>query len=324
MNAQEMKTYSAADAAVIDATLDDLVLNSGTNPGTLSDEDIAVVVSIDGTPVEASVVLPVATLASEREAFYKGMSAPDAKGLQDAAERIRTIQKKAILNLGNELIRIKDGMSGQFDRWLKIEFEWSKSTAWNIIKAVERFGSTPKVIEALPASTVYKLAADATPDAIRNAVVQEIASGKSLSRAEVERRIHETKGFERAGREQDREQRAADRKAIADAKAWEVKEKGLKKSGASDEDIQKERRAWDTAKAKSERKKDAKQKRAAERAQKVEREKQQRRDENQACEDRTRAAADFIRQRLASDLEALRSILDGDLNAWELVKALKA
>jgi len=70
------------------------------------------------------------------------------------------------------------------------------------------------VIEVLPAGTVYKLAAKATPDDVRKAVVLEIASGATVSATEVERRIEEARTVARARQDAEREVAEAERQRL--------------------------------------------------------------------------------------------------------------
>lgn len=55
------------------------------------------------------------------------------------------------------------------------------------------FGSTPHIIDMLPPSTVYKLAAKSTPDALRQSVIDEIERGKKPDPKQIERKIAETR-----------------------------------------------------------------------------------------------------------------------------------
>ncbi|KSV61488.1 hypothetical protein N185_10720 [Sinorhizobium sp. GW3] len=110
-------------------------------------------------------------LPTDLEAFYKPMDKAQVEQLQAVASRIKERDKAAragIIETGNDLVKIKTSIPGHFDRWLKLEFDMSKATAWNYINAAQQFGSAPKVVEALPPSTVYKLAAKATPAEVRN------------------------------------------------------------------------------------------------------------------------------------------------------------
>ncbi|QNQ63356.1 hypothetical protein IB024_04990 [Brucella sp. 6810] len=142
--------------------------------------------------------------STARSDFYKSLPENEAEQLQAVAARInhnRTSIKQAILDIGKDLIAIKNSIPGHFDRWLKLEFSWSKSTAWNYINAAQRFGDKPEVFEALPPATIYKLAAKATPEAVRTEIVAEIMSGAPVDAKDVESRIMEAKEEVRAKNE---------------------------------------------------------------------------------------------------------------------------
>ncbi len=97
-----------------------------------------------------AVIAPI--VRAEVEAFYQPMVKAQAKELQAVAARIKErdrIARIGIIETGNDLIAIKDSIPGQFDRWLKVEFDMSKATAWNYINAAQQFGSAPKVVELL-------------------------------------------------------------------------------------------------------------------------------------------------------------------------------
>ncbi|SIR19214.1 hypothetical protein SAMN05880582_107189 [Rhizobium sp. RU20A] len=161
--------------------------------------DFSMVASDEGpTCPRVEITVPHVSLAArECEAFYLSLNPDTAADLKATAARIKAREatvRAGIIQTGLELIQIKDSLPGQFDRWLKLEFDMSKSTAWNYINVAEKFAAAPKVVEILPPATVYKLAAKATPDAVRTAVVDEINAGAVPTKKEVETRIRRARG----------------------------------------------------------------------------------------------------------------------------------
>jgi hypothetical protein len=237
---------SAADLAALDEVLADLDLretNSSSSPLTI----------VSTASSLATVV--VASQPSELEAFYRPMDKARALELQSVAARIKErdrIARVGIIDTGNDLIAIKNSIPGQFDRWLKVEFDMSKATAWNYINAAQRFGSAPKVVEVLPPGTVYKLAASATPEAIREKIVAEIESGELPSKDDVERRIAVARTLaadeERKRKQAERDQVEAERQRREDEQAWQERANELADAGKTEKEILKDRKKWDTVK----------------------------------------------------------------------------
>lgn len=322
MSKHEATTIIAA--AELNYLLEDLNLSGpGQSSDALNSDDLAIVAAMDGKPVKAEIVTIADESApvtkSERDGFYKRMSPTDAKDLQDAADRIRHMQKKAILEMGNELIRVKNAMSGHFDRWLKVEFEWSKSTAWNIINAVERFGSQPKVLERLPSSAVYILASKSTPDDVRKAVVQEVERGKRLSLQDVKERISAAKEDARIEKLVQREKQVIDRitkqeeeAAKVEALAWQQREQELRKEGQSADEIKDARKRWNSATERNARERARQQEQARNAAlTQGERSQVEQHERFKIAEQQANAAVRYILDHFTGDADQLRTLLKG-------------
>lgn len=125
---------------------------------------------------------------------YSGLSSAVVKEAEAAATRIRDRLRESILTTGAELLDIKEKLGhGKFGKWLNFHFGWRERTAQNYMNAATAFASSPKIIDMLPASTIYKLAARSTPDELRREVTEDIAKGLRPTKSEVEKRIAETK-----------------------------------------------------------------------------------------------------------------------------------
>lgn len=246
---------SAADLAALDEVLADLHLGDANLP--------AAPLALVSTAASSAANAVVAGHTSELEAFYRPMDKARAQELQTVAARIKErdrIARVGIIDTGNDLIAIKNSIPGQFDRWLKVEFDMSKATAWNYINAAQRFGSAPRVVEALPAGTVYKLAASATPEAIREKIVAEIESGAVPTRDDVERRIAVARNLaadeERKRKQVERDQVEAELQRREDEQAWQERANELVDAGKTEKEILKDRKKWDTVKEAKRRAKD--------------------------------------------------------------------
>ena len=174
---------------------------SRSNDVELTDLDISA-----PTTVAAAEPLPtpgdnvVALLKAKRKpaemyAFdYSGVSAAVAKEAEATAMRIRNRLRLHTIETGKELLIVKKELGhGKFGKWLEFHFGWKERTAQNYMNSATAFGSTPQVIDVLPPSTVYKLAAKSTPDALRQSVIDEIKRGEKPDPKQIERKIAATK-----------------------------------------------------------------------------------------------------------------------------------
>lgn len=147
-------------------------------------------------PVNNIVALPAAKpQAAEVRAFdYSGVSAAVAKEAEATAKRIRNRLKVHTIEIGKELLVIKEELGhGKFGKWLDFHFGWKERTAQNYMNSATAFGSTPQIIDVLPPSTVYKLAAKSTPGALRQSVIDEIKRGDKPDPKQIERKISAAK-----------------------------------------------------------------------------------------------------------------------------------
>lgn len=156
---------------------------------------------VDEPPVDAAfpTVETQTSASDDRAVFYASLAAEEADHLTAAAARIvaaRSAIGKNMLLIGRELIPIKARMAGRFEEWLRLEFSMSRATAYHYINVATEFEDVPAIIESLPATTVYKLAATTTPAEVRDAVVREISAGEPVSAEDVEARI----AYAKAGR----------------------------------------------------------------------------------------------------------------------------
>jgi hypothetical protein len=304
-----------------EAMLDDLDLSGETiveDEPLIADLDIEPApVLIERQPPKLALVPSSTPIAlSERDKFYHDLPADMADELRATATRINSRMRTAVIDIGNDLLKIRGKLAGRFDRWIKLEFNMSKSSAWNYINTVEQFGSTPEVIEALPSGTVYKLAAKATPAEVREAVVQEISRGADVSVADVEQRIASAKAAEKKRKEEERERADAERLKQEEEKRWQVKVKELKDAGKSEDEIENERKALENKKVRRERDRQRREEEA-----RLAREKSKA--EISAKAKAAEAAAKFLRERLGSDFEIFTSMMDG-LNFYDVARAVAA
>jgi hypothetical protein len=106
-----------------------------------------------------------------------------------ATERIKLRLKRTaedIIAIGQDLILIKAELGhGNFEKWIKINFEMKRMTAHNIMQVAERFGSNIQLLYISP-TILYELAAPSTPDSVIEEVTAKVEAGEKVSVKEVQ------------------------------------------------------------------------------------------------------------------------------------------
>lgn len=260
---------------------------------------------------------------NQRTAFYETLKVSDAQALKLAADRIRERLRISIIETGKDLLKIKTDMEGHFTNWISVEFDMSVRTAWNYISVAQKFDATPLIVDVLPQATLYKLAAEGTPQSVRDAVVQEVLAGVIPTKKEVEQRIQEGKEAERVERQKHSAKKLAEKEAAADAKKWEAKEKALKKAEVSAGEIERQRKEWVIACAEKRSKRDDEKKIASSRQKKNAINSSMLNEDQQNSQKCARQAAEFIKQQLASKFDDLLAILGKGADPLILLSELK-
>ena len=90
---------------------------------------------------------------------------------------------QAICQIGQKLVEVRNCLSyGEFNSWLKIEFQWSRSTAYNYINVFETFGSCPNFGQLnIAASALYLLAAPSTTKEAREEALESARLGEAVT-----------------------------------------------------------------------------------------------------------------------------------------------
>lgn len=97
-------------------------------------------------------------------------------------ERLRDAAR-ATWEVGQKLVDVRNCLEyGQFNLWLKTEFQWSRSTAYNYINIFESFGSCPNFGQLdIAISALYLLAAPSTPETAREEALERAVEGETIS-----------------------------------------------------------------------------------------------------------------------------------------------
>jgi Protein of unknown function (DUF3102) len=111
----------------------------------------------------------------------------DAEFLREAAERIRVMMARDIIEIGRELIAVKDRVGhGNFLRWLDVEFEMSEPSAVRMMNVAREYGGKSFPVKDLKRSVLYELAAPSTPPEVRDKIERRVLAGENIALADVQ------------------------------------------------------------------------------------------------------------------------------------------
>ncbi len=123
------------------------------------------------------------------EAHNFDYAALDSKTLEVVQQRTSEIKERlrdtaqAIWEIGQKLVDVRNCLSyGEFNSWVKTEFQWSRSTAYNYINVFEKFSSCPNFGQLnIAASALYLLAASSIPDEARKEALESARVGETIT-----------------------------------------------------------------------------------------------------------------------------------------------
>ena len=109
-------------------------------------------------------------------------------------ERLRKAAQD-IWEIGRMLSEVQSKLQrGQFDDWIKTEFDWSRRTAYKFISVYKRFDRRVNLEEInIATSALYLLAAESTPDEIREDFIQKARQGEKVTHREVSQVVREAR-----------------------------------------------------------------------------------------------------------------------------------
>jgi hypothetical protein len=124
---------------------------------------------------------------------YTKMNPSTADFLRGAATVIRSCQEswaREVIRIGTYLRGAKAHLPhGQFNAWLKAEFNWTVRTGQNYMRAAQVFGTKCETVSHLPLRLIHKLAAPSTPKQIQDRVVADLEAGKSIDHRAITKEI---------------------------------------------------------------------------------------------------------------------------------------
>ena len=132
-------------------------------------------------------------VATQTSFDYGSLDATTRREVIAARNRCRGLEQSlgaGILAMGKELRFVRERLDGkgQFPAWLKTEFGWSQSTAYNYMSVAEVFGDFPTVGKIAPRA-LYALASGSTPQEIRDQFVAQAERGEVVTHKQVKEAI---------------------------------------------------------------------------------------------------------------------------------------
>lgn len=120
---------------------------------------------------------------------YSELSPDVRTNVETATRRLHELERRIVgdvLEIGKHLIQVKAALPhGQFGPWLDAEFGWTDRTARNFMQAAEVFGDKSETVSDLGVTTLYALAADSTPEALRDELIERAAAGQRVTLKDV-------------------------------------------------------------------------------------------------------------------------------------------
>lgn len=121
---------------------------------------------------------------------YDTLDSKQRSIVQLRTEEIKERLKRSaqdIWEIGQKIFEVRSQLAyGNFDRWLKAEFGWSRRTAYNFIQVYEAFPERATVAQvSIAASALYQLSSPSTPQKIRDELIQRAKQGEKITRQDI-------------------------------------------------------------------------------------------------------------------------------------------
>ena len=125
-----------------------------------------------------------------KEFDYQKLDSQTSLVIQQRTGEIKErLQRSAqdIWEIGKCLAEVREKLKyGQFQAWLKSEFDWSRRMAYNFIQVYETFDSRANLAQvSLASSVLYLLAAPSTPQEVREEVLHQAKEGQKVTYSKV-------------------------------------------------------------------------------------------------------------------------------------------
>ncbi len=133
---------------------------------------------------------------------YQVLDSQKRDEIEQATVAIRERLRKAardIWEIGRMLNDVQSKLQrGQFDEWIEAEFDWSRRTAYKFISVYKRFDNSVNLEEInIATSALYLLAAESTPEKIRQKFIQKAKEGEKVTHQQVLKIVKKAKQSDR-------------------------------------------------------------------------------------------------------------------------------
>ncbi len=123
--------------------------------------------------------------AASFRSYLDSLNLQQQKQIQQITLKIKNRLRRCaqdIVEIGNDLCQIKKHLKhGEFRQWLKVEFDWSVSTANKFMQVSQRFTTKDLVDVEIAPSALYLLSASSLPDTVRQNALEQAKQGKPIS-----------------------------------------------------------------------------------------------------------------------------------------------
>lgn len=133
---------------------------------------------------------------------YQVLDSQKRDEIERATVAIRERLRKAaqdIWEIGRMLNDVQSKLQrGQFDEWIEAEFDWSRRTAYKFISVYKRFDNSVNLEEInIATSALYLLAAESTPEEVRQQFIQKAKEGEKVTHQQVLKVVKKAKDSDR-------------------------------------------------------------------------------------------------------------------------------
>jgi N6-adenosine-specific RNA methylase IME4 len=133
--------------------------------------------------------------------------------IQQRTGEIKSLMKRAaqdIIDIGEKLADVRQRLEdGLFSQWLRAEFDWGRSTAYNLIQVAKAFGGRPVQNLDIRPSALYTLSAPSTPEPARQEAIERATAGEAITYTAARAIVQEHQARLRVEREEMRTARDA-------------------------------------------------------------------------------------------------------------------
>lgn len=116
---------------------------------------------------------------------YSSLDAETSQFIQHETGEIRMLMRRSaqgIIEVGQKLIEVKKRLGhGNFEPWLKAEFDWGLWTARKFMQVAEQFKSVKFTDLSIAPSALYVLAAASTPETVREEALARAEAGEAIT-----------------------------------------------------------------------------------------------------------------------------------------------